>query len=714
MKAKASSLSHNARLVRQKLSESLITPADAARLGLRQQDAEEVAKLPNIPPGPHNPGLLIPYFDLDGEPLIVTDPETNTKVLMYRLRYLPPRVANGREQKYTQPVNAGCSVYVPVPLQEVNWSAVVTDSQKELWITEGELKSIAATKAGQPTLGLGGVWNFKGRQRPLADQFYEFVLKDRRVVCVFDSDYVTNNNVRYACDRLSRVLRDLGADVCTLIVPQLPEMRKVGLDDFLRHGARKPEDALLKLRGLVVPWVDGTMNDSGNANIFVDLHGADLFYAREEGAWRHWDGRVWVPNHSLEALGLTEEVSARLYTEASTLQDEKARKHAFQWARTSGNEGKRKALLKLAETQLVRNVDCLDTDPMLFNCQNGILDLNTFRLRPHDPSLMLGLISPVVYDPKARCTEFDEFLKKVIPAAGVRDFLKRVAGYALTGKTGEHCFFILHGTGRNGKSTFIEVLMHVWGRYARSANGDTFLSGRRVGTVRDDLHALRGTRLVKAVETARNARLDEETVKEHTGGDKIVTRPLYGKQTEWTPSHKIILISNEKPHIEGTDEAIWSRVRMVPFEVTIPTKERITDYFQHKLKPEASGILNWALQGLRQYNKRSLEAPKEVLVATQEYREDENIVQQFLTAKCVTDRMAQPSSDGPTKWVTPDVLQAAFKDFCKTQGIRFGGTKLKDRLLQMGYRQERAHESRYWLGIQLAHVIPRKYSSGID
>jgi P4 family phage/plasmid primase-like protien len=695
------------RLVREKLKESLITTALAAKLELKALDSSEVSRLPNIPSGPHNPGLRIPYFDLTREPLVLTDPETSRKILMYRLRYLPPlriddsgtAAGNGsRQQKYTQPLRAGCPPYLP-PLTD--WTALAADPEKELWITEGELKAIAAARFGQPTIGLGGVWNFKGQERSLTDLLYQLTWKERSVVCAYDSDFTTNHNVRYAADSLARALAREGAKVRILIIPSLPKLSKTGLDDFLRLGARSPKEALTLLRERITPWVDGTMNDTGNANIFVDHYGDRLFYARQERCWRFWDGRVWVANRTHEALGFTESVSAQLQSEASTIQDEKAKKRAHRWAITSGNEARRQAMLTLAEAKLVKDADCLDRDPLLFNCQNGILDLSKvpFRLLPHDPTRMQGRISPVLYDPAARCPEFERFLQRIIPKPRIREFLQRLAGYALTGKTGEHCFFIFYGTGRNGKSTLVETLLYVWGTYARSANGDTFLSGRRPGTIRDDLHALRGARLVKAVETGKNARLDEETVKEHTGGDTLTTRALYGQQTEWKPVHKLILVSNDRPHIEGTDEGIWSRVRMVPFTEFIPEKERIPDYFEKKLKAEASGILNWALEGLRQYRKRGLSAPQEVREATQDYRSEENIVQQFLDARCIVDSNAQPSPEGNQWWSTPVELQTAFRDFCVSQGIRFYRLKLKETLEQLGFRQERTHSNRYWCGI---------------
>lgn len=416
MKDKPSPCS-TASLVASKLAESLITSKEAGRLGLRPLDATAIGKLPNMPAGPHNPGLLILYFGLDGKPLFVTDCETNAEVHMYRVRYLPPLRINGlgREQKYTQPKRVSSPPYLAKGLAD--WVALAANPKEELWITEGELKSITATKFGQPTIGLGGVWNFGGHERPLADVFYEFEFEDRRVVCVYDSDYVTNHNVRYACDRLARALVNQGADVRTLVIPSLVGRNKVGLDDYLKLGARTPKEALCLLRDHVMPWEDGTMNDSGNANIFVQLHSEGLFYAREERAWRLWDGKLWMPNRDIEALGLTEAVSAQLHSEASTLQDEQIRKQAYRWAKASGNEGKRRAMLALAQTKLVKNVDCLDADPLLFNCQNGILDLNKFpfRLLPANPRLLQGRISPVAYDKSACCPEFDRFLVKIVP-----------------------------------------------------------------------------------------------------------------------------------------------------------------------------------------------------------------------------------------------------------------------------------------------------------
>ena len=538
-----------ARLVAAKLADSGITSEDARRLGMRSISQSEIGKLSNAPDLPHNPGLYIPYYGLKGEPLFVPDRETDRSVSMWRLRYLPALSgSNGfaaavgarkaKDLRYIQPKNVGCALFLP---KLVDWEAVAADAEREIWFTEGEFKAAAGTKAGQPTVGLGGVWNFKGHNGPLCPQFYDFRFEERRVVIASDSDWATNANVRYGRDRLARELTNLGAKMQTLNLPSLPGLAKVGLDDYLQNAARTPKRALEQLRDLVVPWRDMTMNDTGNAACFVSLHGARYFYCRQEKQWRgNEDDKLWKPNRTAEAFARTQDVSAQLQHEASTLSDEETKKHAYRWALQSGNEGRRSAILKLAGSELVRDVDCLDADPELFNLQNGTLRLKDFRLLPHDPQLLQGRISPVAYDPAARCPEFEKFLLRIVPSTPTREFLRRVAGYALTGLTREHCFFIFHGSGRNGKSTLVETLMYVAGDYARAANADTFLAGRRAGTVRDDLYALRGARLVKATETGKGASLDEPTIKEHTGGDTVNNRALYGSQTNWQPTYKLI------------------------------------------------------------------------------------------------------------------------------------------------------------------------------
>ena len=685
-----------------KFAGSGLTRADCQQLQVRPITVPEIVRLPNIPSVPHNPGALIPYFDLDGQPLQVEDQDTGRKVLMYRLRYLPPLHSNGNgfarlvhadEQKYNQPLRVGCPPYLP-PL--INWRELASRLDIIPWITEGEIKASCATKYGQPTIGTGGVWNFKGKDRPLHDLFYQLGLQGRTVVQVRDSDWITNHNVRYGNDAQARALADEGATVYTLTVPSLPGIAKTGLDDFLVHGASTPQQALEVLQQYIQPWVPTTMNDTANATLFKQLTHDRLFFCTtsqsRQSHWRHWNGIVWEPSAE-RALQLTDLVHAQLAAEAAALKDEKARKRAAQWAISSGMAHKRQAILTLAEVEMDRKESELDADPMLLNLQNDVLNLRTFELLGHDPTLMQGRASPASYDSEARCPEFDKFIKTILPYRAVRDFVQRLAGYFLIGGNPERIFVNFWGEGRNGKTQLKEMMLYCGGNYAQATSPDTFLSGRRTGTVRDDLNALRGARLVVAVEPNKIAEMDESTVKEVTGGDTIATRALYGQYQNWKPNFKPLLVSNHKLTIRGTDDGIWDRLVIVPFNVRIPDNQIVRDYFEHKLKPEVDGYLNWALSGLCAYWQDGLQIPDEVKALVQLHRSEQDVVSNFLEANCEVDPAAMAKD-----CLSPDRLKVMFNEFCRGQGIPWKSVDLADRLRQLGFELKRG-DRRYWVGL---------------
>ncbi len=691
-----------AQLVAAKLAISGLRAADAKRLLIRPVTAAEVAALPNAPIGAHNAGALLPYFDVDGKRLSVEDHDTGRIVHMYRVRYLPPLGTNGfaaasgiHPQKYTQPARVGCPPYLP-PL--IDWQAFAADTSREIWITEGELKAASATKYGQPCLGTGGVWNFKGKDTPLHPLFNKLNLEGRRVVVVRDSDYVTNHNVRYGGDFFARALSSAGAQLLTLTIPPLPGLDKCGLDDFLQRGGKTPQQALTVLRDFLQPWVPTTLNDTGLAMAFKQLNRERLFFATNCNAknnhWRYWDGKCWVPSEQ-RALELTNSVHGQLVNEAATLKDEDARKQALRWAMRSGDRAKRENTLALAEVEMDKNISQLDANPYLLNLQNGVLDLKTFKCAEHDPALMQGRISSASFDPKATAPEFEKFIRTILPNRPVRDFVQRLAGYYLIGGNPERVFVNFWGNGRNGKTQLKELMLYCSGDYARACSPDAFLAGRRTGAVRDDLHALRGARLVAAVEPNKAVDLDEATVKEVTGGDTISTRALYGTYDDWKVEFKPLLVSNHKVTVRGTDDGIWDRLVIVPLIVRISDKDVVPEYFENRLKPEVDGYLQWALAGLREYWRNGLQIPAEVRALVKEHREESDVVGAFLETRCVIDPKAMAKD-----CVSPDSLKAAFVEYCAQQRITIKGVDLKQQMERLGHVQRKG-DDRYWVGVRL-------------
>ena len=305
---------------------------------------------------------------------------------------------------------------------------------------------------------------------------------------------------------------------------------------------------------------------------------------------------------------------------------------------------------------------------------------------------LITKLAPVTFDPEAPCQNWNAFLNRVTDGRpDLSAYQQRMVGYTLTGDTSEHCVFLQHGTGRNGKTTFNETVSAMMGDYARKTETKTFLNHKNEG-IRNDVAALKGARLVTAAEVGTGRRLNEQLVKEATGGDTLTARFLYGEYFEYRPEFKIFLSCNHKPEIRGQDEGIWSRVRVVPFDVFIPPAER-DKKLPAKLRLELSGILNWALAGCLEWQQNGLQEPQEVLVATGRYREDMDPLGPFLTDCCVTPSEESAAADELA--VPVAMLYARYEIWCESNGAEpLPKNTLGRRMAERGYPSK----SRNWKG----------------
>jgi len=248
---------------------------------------------------------------------------------------------------------------------------------------------------------------------------------------------------------------------------------------------------------------------------------------------------------------------------------------------------------------------------------------------------MITAICPVKYEPTATCPLWDAFLREIMDGdQQMIDFLARSTGYSLTGDTAIQALFFPHGDGCNGKGVFLEVLRYIMGDYAKDASFDSFVETKNKSEARNDLASLVGARFVTVSESQDGHKLDEALIKRVTGGDPVTCRKLYGEPFTYYPQFKLWMHSNYKPTIRGTDWGIWRRVKMIPFEVTIPD-ERRDEELASKLQNEASGILNRMLKGLADYLTFGMMYPDKVSAATAEYRESQDVVGRFLKDKCI-------------------------------------------------------------------------------
>lgn len=401
--------------------------------------------------------------------------------------------------------------------------------------------------------------------------------------------------------------------------------------------AQRPPSSLRVVRP--VPFFAAT--DVGNGERFVAQHGADLRWVQTRKCWMCWNGRTWSED-------ITREVDRRAKATARTIADEAQRAESAKhkellgkWAQASESGARIEAMLNRARSEMPipATTDVWDASPWLLNCANGTLDLQTGVLRAHCREDYLTKQTTVTYDPTARCPQWEKFLLRIFDGdLQLCDYMQRAIGYSLTGITSVQALHIMYGTGANGKTTFLKVMTSLFGDYGAQASFNTFLTdsrgaGRSSSAPSDDLARLAGKRMVRSSEAGEDKRFDEAAIKELTGNDTITARFLFERTFEFQPQFKLWLAANHKPVIRGTDHAIWRRVRLIPFTVTITDEER-DDTLDEKLAAELSGILTWAVEGCQEWRRRGLEPPEVVRAATDQYREESDVVGAFLDDCC--------------------------------------------------------------------------------
>jgi putative DNA primase/helicase len=454
------------------------------------------------------------------------------------------------------------------------------------------------------------------------------------------------------------------------------------------------------------------LTDLGNAERLVDAHGQDLHYVYPWQQWLDWDGRHWQQDASGEVTRKAKGVVRGIYDEAkdaaaagNTKQADAIAKHA-----TSSHAVARiNAMIDLARSEdgIPCDPDAFDRDVWLLNAANGIVDLRTGALRPHDRSALLSKITPAKYDPDARCNIFLTFLDRIMGGnAELIDFLQRALGYSLTGDISERVLFILHGGGRNGKSTLLEAIRDVLGPDYTDRTPTDLLMTRRHEGIPNDLAALRGKRFVSASEVNEGRRLDEAKIKDVTGGDTISARFMRGEFFTFRPQFKLWLGTNHKPVIQGTDKAIWDRIRLIPFDVRIPDNE-IDRGLGEKLREEAPGILAWMVDGCQLWQQRGLDAPTQVLAATDAYREEMDVLGRFLDDCCqLHESVVATSKD----------LYSTYSAWCDANGEKpVTQTALGRHLKERGFEQDRDTKgARTWRGIALVGVANATTLGGLS
>ena len=435
------------------------------------------------------------------------------------------------------------------------------------------------------------------------------------------------------------------------------------------------------------------MTESGMADRFLYLNGDQVFFVDDYKHWHVWKGTHWRKDNRREVFKLAHDMVIEMYKLGMAISDEKARSRFMSFVASWDRVSRLRGILEHSShyPKIAKVPDELDSDKMLLNTLSGTIELDTMTFREHRQSDFISRVANAHFIPEAECPTWHAFLDRVVPDHGMQAFLQTAIGYSLTGDTSEQCLFILYGTGANGKSTFLETIAAMLGDYATHTVVDTLLI-KQGNQIPNDVAALKGSRFVYSMESESGKRLAESLVKALTGGDTISARYLYGEFFSYVPSFKLWLGTNHRPVVKGQDYAIWRRIRLIPFEQVIPPEEQ-DRHMVDKLRKELPGILVWALEGLEEWKRNGLFIPEAVQMATAAYKDEMDILADFLASYCDVD----VPDETPAQELFARYKEWATENNERVMSQRFLGLKLDER----GFVKVRKSSGNFWQGIRL-------------
>lgn len=404
--------------------------------------------------------------------------------------------------------------------------------------------------------------------------------------------------------------------------------------------------------------------DTANAHRFVKEWSHMVRYSPAFG-WAVYNGKHWELGEDGKVMEMAKKTAMRMRNDIELMNEDE--RPAFQkWAKQSQNSAKLQAMIGLAKSdpQLITDITEFDNDPLLLNCENGTLNLATGELQLHRPEDMCSRISPVAYNPDAKCPTWDAFCERTFGGGDLMHYMNRVGGYALSGLSEEQSFWVLKGQGSNGKSRWRATIFEVLGgsgrySYAATTSAQTFIS-RDGKSIPNDLAALRGARMIIVGEMPKRQSLDDGLLKDWTDGTEPITARFLNREFfSFLPIGKLFFTANFSPEVKTTDRGFWRRPKVVPCTSTITEEERDIN-LPKKLAQEYPGILFRLICGFMVYHQtQSLHTPQEVVVETKVCKNDIDPIAEFIRTHCLL---------GPKQKEAVHIVYARYKQHLEDNG----------------------------------------------
>jgi len=694
----------------------------SAVAGARPPRAKETPKRPRDHP-PSTPRRAYPspesaiayYVRNYGRPTahwVYPDPDGFELMRMYRFSFLDKAGEPDKVYRPVHPSADGWRVGDPpgdLPLFNLN---KLTAAELAI-VVEGEKCACLVD-----TLGLVGTTSAHGANSALKTDWSPLAGKKAVIL----PDHIDGQD--YA-QSVAQILTDLDPPAEVRILP-LPGLKAKGddIEQWLEGLPQDwtPADRRIELERLILtaptwsapppepPKLPVTIDENGfnltewgNAQRLIRAYGDRLRYCHSRSIWLTWDGRRWDPAERGTIWQWTKETIRQLVIEASETGDHDLSVQTYRWALYCQRQKVMAATINLAWSEPGVGVVAgdFDRDPWLLNCPNGTVDLRTGDLRPHNRENLLSKLTLCDYEPTAHCPRWRKALELIFAGdAEMISYIQRALGYSLTGDTGLQAIFLCHGKGRNGKNTVLDTVRAILHDYATVAAPRILLAAGQ-NDHPTALADLMGRRFVPTSEVDKGERMAESLVKRLTGDRTIKARFMRQDPFEFAVTFKLWMLANARPEIKGRDEGIWSRIKLIPFEVFIPPEKRIPNLSEILVAEEGPGILGWIVQGAVDWRRDGLQDPRKVTEAMESYRAEQDVLADFLADCCVSHLANECLFDKVRVRATE--LYVRYQDWCKESGEkdvlskRLFGQELSDR----GYTLIPSNGVHYRYGLEL-------------
>lgn len=582
------------------------------------------------------PALLLPMYRVTGE-----------EIGLQFKPALPQEAPGGKRQKYASQSGTPNRLDVPPAVADA-----VRDPSEPLWITEGIKKADCLASFGKPVITLTGVFNWRSKLGTLGD-WEDVPLQGRTVVICFDSDARDKRSVMLAMQRLGKWLESKQARVLYLITPREVErddgssVPVKGVDDYLfaggtMEGLRDACMAQLPTEGAQ----DASFTDAMLADRVCDEELDGRFRWASGLGWMRWNGKVWAEASDASVLGAVKSWAQEQW--GAVMDDQRRDANRDLRSQLDGWKGVMSAsklsnIVKLARSNLECTATDFDADPDLMNCQNGIVDLRTGVLTPHDPDALMTRIAAVDFVKDATHPDWDKALEAL--PEDVVDWYQIRIGQAITGHTtSDGRVLVCQGGGANGKSTVYDGMALSLGKYGVQVSDRAMLGGASDNHP-TEIMDLMGARYAVLEETPEARRLDTNRLKKLADTREITGRRIRQDPVTFEATHSLFINSNYRPVVDETDHGTWRRLALVVWPYTFRERQedlrgpndRLGDpTLRERIKQDPQALeaaLAWAAAGARRWYELERimpHLPEKVEADTLEWRKESDLILAFI------------------------------------------------------------------------------------